>query len=109
MKTLVLLCVLIFAPLVNAQSAVPCVNKYVTNPHITQHEFDAMVDFTFNVGCRAFSHSTLLKKVNAGDTAGAANEFMKWVYVGKTPVKGLSKRRTDERNLFLKPNPLTGK
>jgi lysozyme len=98
-----LLWILLFVPAMHGQAAVPCVNKYVNNQHTTQHQFDAMVDFTFNVGCHAFHNSTLLKKVNAGDMTGASNEFMKWIYVGKTPVRGLIKRRTDERNLFLKP------
>jgi lysozyme len=84
------------------QAAVPCVQKYVTYTRLTQHEFDAMVDFTFNVGCHAFAKSTLLKKVNRGDIAGAASEFMKWTYVGKVQVRGLVRRRVDERTLFLK-------
>lgn len=104
MKKLILLCVLVLSVgIVHGQAAVPCVNKYVNNQHVTQHEFDAMVDFTFNVGCHAFAKSTLLKKVNAGDIPGAANEFMKWTYVGKVQVRGLIRRRTDERNLFLRP------
>jgi lysozyme len=86
-----------------AQTAVACVNRYDNNRKTTQHEFDAMVDFTFNVGCGAFRKSTLLKKVNAGDMVGASNEFMKWTYVGKVQVRGLIRRRTDERSLFLKP------
>jgi lysozyme len=85
------------------QGAVACVNRYDNNKRTTQHEFDAMVDFTFNVGCGAFRRSTLLKDVNAGKMGPAASEFMKWTYVGKKQVRGLVKRRTDERNLFLKP------
>lgn len=103
MKLFLILCILGLAPFSHGQAAVPCVNKYVNNQHTTQHQFDAMVDFTFNVGCHAFAKSTLLKKVNTGDMVGASNEFMKWIYVGKTPVRGLIKRRTDERNLFLRP------
>lgn len=101
-----LLCVPSFAKPITHHAltgAVPCVNRYVNNPHTTQHEFDAMVDFTFNVGCGAFRHSGLLRKMNAGDVTGASNEFLKWTYVGKKQNRGLLKRREDERNLFLKP------
>lgn len=83
-----------------AQKAVPCVNKNITNTHITQHQFDAMVDFTFNVGCKAFRTSTLLKDVNRGDMVGASNQFMKWVYVNGQVNKGLVSRRTAERKMF---------
>ena len=98
-KLILVLCLL--SPLCRAQSASECVRRYDNNQRTNQHQFDAMVDFTFNVGCSAFRHSTLLKKVNAGDMWGASNEFMKWVYVGKKKVPGLVRRRTAERNLFL--------
>lgn len=82
------------------QKAVPCVNKNVTNTRITQHQFDALVDFTFNVGCKAFRTSTLLKYVNRGDMVGASNQFMKWVYVNGRVNKGLIARRVAERKMF---------
>lgn len=41
----------------------------------------ALIDFTYNVGAGAFSRSTLLRKINAGDQSGAAAEFKRWVYV----------------------------
>ena len=103
MHKVVLAIFLSVSPVALAQKPVQCVNKYVTNPHMTQHQFDAMTDFTYNVGCGAFRGSTLLKKFNAGDIAGAANEFMRWTYVGKVQVRGLIRRRTAERDLFLKP------
>ena len=88
---------------VQCQPAIPCVRTHVTYAKLTQHEFDAMVDFTFNVGCHAFATSTLLKKVNHGDVAGAANEFGRWTKAGGKVVPGLVKRRKDERKLFLTP------
>jgi len=102
-KLILLLALTCTCTTLGAQTAVACVNRYVNNQKTTQHEFDAMVDFTFNVGCGAFRKSTLLKKVNTGDMIGASNEFMKWTYVGKVQVRGLIRRRTEERNLFLKP------
>lgn len=80
--------------------AVACVNRGVTAA-ITQNQFDAMVDFCFNLGCRNFSQSTLLKKLNAGDVAGAATQFLLWVNAGGKKVEGLVRRREAERELFL--------
>ena len=68
---------------------------------LTQNQFDALVSFTFNLGIGSLKTSTLLKKLNAGDIAGAANEFNKWVYAGGKKLKGLIKRRAAERLLFI--------
>src|SRR6185369_5578424 len=65
--------------LTDTQHAQDCVNASVWVP-ITQGEFDALVDFTFNVGCSAFLKSTMLKMINAGAYQTAAKEFEKWVY-----------------------------
>ena len=80
-------------------SAVYTVNNEV-DVILTQHEFDALVDFVFNAGEHAFSTSTLLIKLNAGDYAGAANELLKWDHAGAQIVAGLLRRRTEERNEF---------
>ena len=42
---------------------------------LTQEEFDALVDFVFNVGVDAFASSTMLRLLNEGDTEGAIGEF----------------------------------
>lgn len=64
-------------------------------------QFSAMVSFSFNVGLGAFRDSTLLRKHNAGDFAGAANEFLRWVYAGGQFLPGLERRRKAERALYL--------
>lgn len=56
---------------------VPIVQKYVTVP-LSQGEFDALVDFVYNLGEGNFRSSTLLRKLNAGDREGAAQEFARW-------------------------------
>lgn len=71
---------------------------------LSQGEFDALVSFTFNLGAGAVRKSTLIRKLNAGDYAGAAGQFKRWVY-GKvngrnTVLNGLVRRRADEENLF---------
>jgi lysozyme len=53
------------------------------------------------LGSAALACSTLLKKLNAGDTKGAAEEFLKWDKAGGKVLAGLTKRRKAERALFL--------
>lgn len=80
--------------------AVACVNRLVSWP-IAQCQFDALVDFTFNLGCASLATSTLLRDVNAGDFAGAGNEFLRWDHIGVTVIPGLLSRRQKEAQLFL--------
>ena len=63
---------------------------------ISQGEYDAYLDFTYNVGVSAFCHSTLNKKLNSMDYAGACKELLKWNTVGGKVEPGLVKRRTEE-------------
>lgn len=72
---------------------------------LKQHQFDALVSFAFNVGAGALATSTLLKKLNAGDYAGAAEQFLVWnkatVDGKKVVLAGLTRRRQSERHMFL--------
>jgi lysozyme len=79
---------------------VRAVNRLVTVP-LTQNQFDALVSFVFNLGIGNFRTSTLLKKLNAGDYTGAAEEFPRWVRAGGKQLPGLIKRRDAEKSLFL--------
>jgi lysozyme len=74
-------------------------NSLVTVP-LNQGEFDALVSFTFNVGAGNLKSSTLLRKLNAGDFAGAAQEFPRWNKAGGEVLPGLVKRRAAEALLF---------
>jgi lysozyme len=69
---------------------------------LTQNQYDALADFVYNVGVGNFASSTLLKKLNAKDYAGAANEFPKWNKGGGKVLNGLVRRRKKEQDLFLK-------
>ncbi|HCW3080708.1 TPA: lysozyme [Enterobacter asburiae] len=68
---------------------------------LTQGQFDALVSFTYNLGARSLSTSTLLRKLNAGDYTGAAEEFLRWNKAGGKVLTGLTRRREAERALFM--------
>ncbi|ESK54317.1 lysozyme [Acinetobacter tjernbergiae] len=69
---------------------------------LTQNQFDALVLLTYNIGSAAFKSSTLLKKLNTKDYAGAADQFLVWNCGGGEVLKGLVRRREAERTLFIK-------
>lgn len=66
----------------------------------TAEQLAAMTSLAYNIGLAAFGRSTLLRKFNAGDAAGASREFDRWVYAGGKRMRGLERRRADERALF---------
>lgn len=88
----------------DVQWAVQAVNNLVTVP-LTQQQFDALVDFTFNLGTGALQRSTLLRLLNSGNYQGAAGEFEKWDKAGGKVLPGLLRRRQAERNMFNTPAP----
>lgn len=67
---------------------------------LTDNEFDALVAFAYNAGLGSLESSHLLALLNAGDIAGAANEFPRWNHVKGKVVAGLTNRRAAERALF---------
>lgn len=70
--------------------------------NLSQSRLDALVSFSFNVGLGNLQRSSIRMRHNRGDFAGAADEFMKWTKAAGKVLPGLVKRRTDERNLYLK-------
>jgi lysozyme len=80
-------------------SAAGCVNNLVTID-LTQDEFDALVDFVFNLGAGAFTGSTLLRDLNAADLTHAAAQFDVWDHAGGAVVAGLLRRRQAETAMF---------
>lgn len=77
------------------------VSNVVTVP-LSQNQFDALVSLAYNIGTNAFKNSTLVKKLNAGDIRGAANQFDVWVKAGGKRMQGLVNRRAKEKALFLR-------
>ncbi len=87
------------------------IKRHVTVP-MTQGQFDAMVSIVYNVGMGSSVRdgiirlkngqpSTLLRKLNAGDVKGAADEFDKWISKGTPVENGLRRRRAAEKLMFL--------
>ena len=68
---------------------------------INQGQFDALVSFTYNLGEGNLKSSTLLKMVNAGNFAGAAEQFKRWNKANGKTMRGLTRRRAAEQCLFL--------
>lgn len=60
----------------------------------------AILDFAFNCGSVALQASTLRRRINADDDAGARVELMKWVRGGGKVLPGLVKRRAAEAALL---------
>ncbi|WP_397473746.1 lysozyme [Pusillimonas sp.] len=94
-----------------ANAVLECSGQYP----LKQHEFDALVSFTFNVGTGAFCSSTLARMLRDGDRVGAIKQFDRWVYVTRTRngkwvsidcrirsnnCYGLYTRRMAEKRLF---------
>ncbi|CAB5218800.1 COG3772 Phage-related lysozyme (muraminidase) [uncultured Caudovirales phage] len=71
--------------------------------NVNQNQFDALVSFAYNTGIGAYNKSTLKKMVieNPGNPL-IKDEFLKWVAKGSSYEKGLTKRRTEESNLYFK-------
>lgn len=68
---------------------------------LNQNQIDALASFAYNVGVGNFERSMLRRKLNGGDYAGAADEFLKWTKAGGKTLKGLQRRRMAERALFI--------
>ena len=84
----------------DVEDATEDVRRCTTAP-VTQAQMDALISLTFNIGGANYCRSTLVKKLNAGNCNGAANEFQKWVYADGKKLNGLVNRRREERKMFL--------
>jgi lysozyme len=71
------------------------IKQCVTVP-LFQHEYDAYLSLAYNIGPQAFCRSTLVRKLNAGDYAGACKEILRWDRFQGKPLAGLTKRRQSE-------------
>lgn len=76
--------------------------RQAINVPVTDNQLGALVSFTYNIGVSAFRKSTLLRKLNAHDYAGASIEFSRWNKAGGKVLNGLVRRRLAETALFVK-------
>lgn len=83
----------------DVQLAEEAVERLVKVP-LTQGEFDALVDFCFNLGSAHLADSTLLRELNAGDYEGARRQLLLWDHAGGAVVAGLKARREAEFRLW---------
>jgi lysozyme len=71
---------------------------------VTENQFSALVVFVFNIGSDQFKDSTLLLKMNShAPLDHCAEEFLRWNKCKGQTLRGLTNRRKEEKNLFLKP------
>lgn len=82
-----------------AQTFEVAMRQCIGDVPLHQHEWDAYVSLTFNIGEGAFCRSTLVRKLKAGDHAGACAEILRWDRFQGRPLAGLTKRRKDEHAL----------
>lgn len=68
---------------------------------LSEYQRASLYSFAYNIGPSAFTRSTLLKKLNAGDRAQACEELRRWVYAGGIKWRRLMHRRDMERALCL--------
>ncbi len=68
---------------------------------LKQHEFDALVSLCFHIGPRNFNKSSVVRRLNAGDRAGVAEAFLLWNKAAGKVMPGLTRRRKEEREMFL--------
>ncbi|WP_145500057.1 lysozyme [Yersinia bercovieri] len=73
----------------------------IVNVPMSDFRKAALASFGYNVGITAMTHSTMLKKLNRGDTSGACDELRRWIKAGGKVWKGLINRREVERELCL--------
>ncbi|WBM39705.1 lysozyme [Alcaligenes faecalis] len=83
-----------------AREFVPGVLASLARP-VSQAQLDAMVDLAYNIGVGAFQGSTLVRLFNAGDQAGAAEQFPRWNKSGGKVLLGLRRRRAADSARFL--------
>lgn len=85
------------------------INPYIKYP-IPDTMRGALYSFAYNVGAGNFKTSTLLRKINLGDTTGACEQLQRWTYAGGRKWKGLITRREIEQEVCLwgeKPQKLS--
>jgi len=66
-----------------------------------QHEWDAIVSWSYNIGTGAACKSTLVKNLKMRDYSAACKELLKWNKFNGKELKGLTARRQQEYKLCI--------
>jgi len=74
--------------------------EHLVPQDLTQGQFDALVDFVYNVGVGAFCSSGVLRRIRAGELERVPEEFKRWVYSDGKLLHGLVDRRRSEIALW---------
>jgi lysozyme len=88
----------------DVRDAEQAVERLVKVP-LAQGQFDALVDFVFNLGAGRFATSTLLKRLNAGSYNDAKNELLRWDRAAGKELPALKARREAEAKLWQIAQP----
>jgi len=83
----------------DVRDAEQAVQRLVKVP-LTQGQFDALVDFCFNLGQGRLASSSLLECLNAGQYAAAAGQLLRWDHAGARESSALKARREAEIALW---------
>ncbi len=83
----------------DVREAEQAVERLVKVP-LSQGQFDALVDFTFNLGSGRLAGSTLLQNLNAGKYEEAAGQLLRWDHAGAQELASLKARREAEFQLW---------
>lgn len=86
----------------DASIAANAVNDLV-EVDLNDNQFDALVDFVFNIGSGNFASSTLLVRLNERDFEDVSYQLRRWVFAGGQKLAGLERRRNAEVIVFYKP------
>ncbi len=75
------------------------INRLIIVP-LTQNQFDVLVSLSFNIGVKAFTHSTLRRRLNRGEYDRVPNQLRRWIYCNGRVINGLVNRRELEVKLW---------
>jgi lysozyme len=78
--------------------------KRLVRVALAQGQFDALVDFCFNLGQGKLAASTLLQDLNMGRYNAAAEQLLRWDHAGARQIAALQARREAEFHLWHSPS-----
>ncbi|KAJ7787730.1 lysozyme-like domain-containing protein [Mycena olivaceomarginata] len=89
------------------KTAQDCITlKTAKRVKLNENQYGALVSWAFNEGCGAVASSTLIKRLNEGQSSNTVikEELPKWNKGGGHTIAGLTRRRAAEVKLALKPS-----